>query len=82
MKNQPDVTLTWDEPVVFEAWGTIEHGAHLISTKENCLKMKGQGLLEEEDVPLFSIRGTSWTEVMTIYNEVNGWAPYVPMESE
>lgn len=72
------IDRTWDEPIVFEAWGTIEDGASMISTPENAIAL--QKLAGEEEIPLFSIKSASWNEVMTIYHEINGWEPYRPME--
>ncbi len=72
------IDRSWDEPIVFEAWGTTEHGASMISTSENAIAL--WKLSEEEGIPLFSIKSNSWNEVMTIYHEINGWEPYKPME--
>lgn len=69
---------TWDHPVIFEAWGTIEDGASMITMKDQAAEIAL--LTDEVTIPLFSIRGTSWNAVMTIYHEINGWEPYRPME--
>lgn len=71
------MSLRWDEPVVFEAWGSLEHGASMVASPESCAAMADPG-----DIALFSIRGTSWTEVMTAYHEIQGWEPYKPPPEE
>ena len=72
------IDRTWDEPVIFEAWGTLEDGASMITAKEQAPEIAK--ISEEPMTPLFSIKGTSWDEVMTVYHEANGWEPYRPME--
>ena len=74
------IDRTWDEPTVFEAWGTIEHGASMFSTPENARAMRDSICVDQDEIPLFSVKGTSWNEVMTVYHEINGWKPYRPME--
>lgn len=71
------IDRAWREPTIFEAWGTIEHGATLLAMKESAEQMAS--LYDTPLVPLFSIKGTSWNEVMTIYYEANGWGVYKPM---
>lgn len=72
------IDRNWEEPVIFEAWGTIEDGASMITEKDQAPEMAK--LSEEAMIPLFSIKGSSWIDVMSAYHESNGWEPYRPME--
>lgn len=63
---------------IYEAWGSINENATCFSTVEGCQDMKMSGIIEEECVPLFSIRAKSWTEAMTLYHEIQGWELYKP----
>jgi hypothetical protein len=75
-----DITEPWSEPVVFEAWGTIQHGASLICAQASSPRALKPHLAEPGDIALFSIRGKTWNEVMAAYHEIQGWEPYKPME--
>lgn len=65
--------------MIYEAWGSIDTGAHTFSTSEGIRDMLSKGMMEEGDEHLFSIRADSWEEAMTIYHEAQGWEPYRPL---
>lgn len=65
---------------IYEVWGDIESGiGTTVSTQEGIKEMKDMGLLDDEH-PLYSMRASSWNEVMTYHHEHNGWEPYEPSQ--
>lgn len=69
---------------IYEAWGPLEGRAEVFSLRSHF--QDGKSILcssdEEEFIPLYSIRSTSWEDAMEAYNAIQGWGAYVPGEME
>ena len=65
---------------IYEIWGRVEDGVgNTVSTPEQCLIMKRSGLIEKDNVPLYSVRTETWEEAMQIHHDHNGWGKYEPI---
>lgn len=70
------MSVEFEKPTVFQAWGQVGEKPHLLVHEGECKSF----MIEEGDVALFSIRGSSWNEVMQAYYDIQGWGEYDPMD--
>lgn len=66
--------------MIYECWTTDDEDTTgcLFTTPENARRMIETKVIVGE--PRYSIRADSWDEAMTAHCEIQGWAPYVPMD--
>ena len=68
---------------VYTAWGTPTAGPTCLTTDPDPtgFSLREKGLIEQEEIPLFSIRGSCWEDVMQNFYAINGWGDYIEVES-
>lgn len=61
--------------VIYEVWGVPEETSRMISTASQCSKFKSDGTIQDQNVALYSIRSKSWSEAISIYDELENMKP-------
>jgi len=64
--------------MIYECWWSDEECRLTVIPEDHVQKE----MLTKDSQHLYCIRADSWEEAMTAHNEIQGWAPYVPMRED